>query len=210
MFLRWPFLLALGAALLVGCGGDAATPTPVPVVSILEGATRFTGTPPPVVDLTYTTREGDTLAIEGYPGLISLFVDPNTTRSVVEEGLKAFDAQIVGAIPLAGLYLVEVTPGREPALRSALYSEIWVLDSSPASPIGPAFMAALDFHTPDLSNPSACGSRHGGNVKEVMQRSGGTVVEMDVDPPPPELDLIYLLQLTRPRGYSRRWNAPCR
>ena len=126
MFLRWPFFLALGVALLVSCGGGGGE------VSILEGATRFTGTAPPVVEVTYTTRDGDTLTIEGYPGFISLFVDPDTSRSVIEEGLKALDAEIVGAIPLAGLYLVQVTPGREPAVRSALYSESYVLESSPA------------------------------------------------------------------------------
>ncbi|MFC2007302.1 putative Ig domain-containing protein [Chloroflexota bacterium] len=160
-----------------------------PVVSMLDGATRFTGTLPPVADLSYTTREGDTLTIQGYPGLISLFVDPDTSRSVVEEKLKAFDAQVVGATPLAGLYLVQVTAGQEPTLTSALYSESWVLDSSPASPTAPAVMAALDFHTFYASSSNPSGQSHGEMVKRVMERSGGTVVAIDVDPPGTENDL---------------------
>ena len=63
------------------------------------------------------------------------------------ERRKALDAQIVGAIPLAGLYLVQVTLERESALRSAFDSESSVLESSPASPVSRAVVAAMDFHT---------------------------------------------------------------
>ncbi|MFC1899915.1 S8/S53 family peptidase [Chloroflexota bacterium] len=205
----WGIVIVASLVLIIGTGlviyaleppASNQTGTPAPIISMLDGATRFTGTLPSVADLTYTTRGGDTLAIQGYPGFISLFVDPDTTRSVVEEKLKTFDAQVVGAIPLAGLYLVQVTSGQESALTLDLYSESWVRDSSPAFPAArgadhSVTMATLDFHTRDLSKKGECHQLHGDKVKVIMQRSGREVLAIDVDPIGTENDLLLPLNM---------------
>jgi len=168
MFLRLPFLLALAAALLVACGG-------LPSPAVLEGATTFTGTFPPTTPVDYVTKTGEQLAVqEAYPGFVYLYVQRSTQKGAVETFAIANDGEIVSAIPKAGLYLIEVEPGKESSFLSAGYSESWVLDGIPAIPLAIGTVIVHDAYSGSKTTKLDCEKDHGEAARIKAGRLGGS------------------------------------
>ena len=155
------------------------TPTPTPV---LEGATSFTGTFPTTAPVDHVTKTGEQLVVqEAYPGFVYLYVQRSTQKGTVENIVTANDGEIVSAIPNAGLYLIQVEPGKESTFLSAVYSQSWALDGIPASSIVTGTVSVYDFFSFSTGEKLDCDNDHGDLAKLKAGRLGSSTEGVDLE-----------------------------
>ncbi|MGC8817647.1 MAG: zinc-ribbon domain-containing protein, partial [Candidatus Hadarchaeum sp.] len=105
--------------------------TPPAVLGVLEGATNYVGAYPAATDVSYIDAAGVPMAVLAYPGQVQVFFDPATSATEAEEIVEANGGEIIGAIPLAGYYLVQVGIGIEATFISSLRGYRQVINALP-------------------------------------------------------------------------------
>lgn len=147
------------------------------VDDVLAGGKKFTSSLPQLVTVTYPTMDGDTLVLSNaFSGWLEVFTSNSVSSEVVESFVGARGGVVLASMPGAGIYLVEVPSGMEPALLSNLYEQTWMEEGGPASPCGPMSLLNLDQENANGVDP--CG-RHMPAVKAVLSRRSKHVVTLD-------------------------------
>lgn len=107
-------------------------PTTQPVVlGVLEGATNYVGVYPEVTNVSYTDSGGRTVSVLAYPWQVQVFFDPETSLGDAKDVIGSSGGVIIGSIPLAGYYLVQVDIGTEAAFISSMLAQPQVIDAIP-------------------------------------------------------------------------------
>jgi hypothetical protein len=164
----------------VDAGDEASDSTPASG-PLLEGATPFAGELPETAEVTFTTRDGDTLTIEAFRGLVLLLAapPPGTPAANVAAAVQVRGGQVVAQVPAVGIYLAAVAPGTEDAFLTGMFAEAWLDDGSPAAPVVPGTIKVGDYFVEDFSSSNPCWYWHGRLVKAVAGRSGAKTDEVD-------------------------------
>ena len=152
-------VIVLAFVILAGCtantGGGSAGGG-----SLLDGETRFQGSLPPLASTSYTTRDGTTLTSEfAYEGLVSLLVSDTTSDQEVRSTVTALGGTVLDAIPVAGIYTVQVPRESEASLIAGLLKKSFVIDAAPSSPVTPARSVLIDSFTGEGRGCSPHGKR---------------------------------------------------
>jgi hypothetical protein len=150
--------------------------------SLLQEARLFEGPYPPLSPVVYMTKAGVVLTTQAYPGLVNILVGTETPEAIVAQAANASGGQVVGKVPLIGSYLIQVARGNERRLLTEIYSNSFVLDGSPATPVVRAgAKVAMDYYASDPDGPFVpCYQLHGIYVSEIMNRTGGKATEIDM------------------------------
>ncbi len=149
--------------------------------SALDGTVKFNETLPALASVQYTTFDGTNLTVEeSYPGLVYLFVEPFTDKRAVENVVKVKNGTIVGALPVAGLYTVRVSVGKEAYFLSSVYGQSWFLDGTPAFKVERGTVTLFDFFS-GSTNPDDCYADHGDLVNLLAKQFGASTEQVDVE-----------------------------
>lgn len=89
--------------------------------------------PPETANITFTNRNGETYTFPAYEGLVKVLTrDGVTGREMKFMATELGAEKIIGQIPSAGIYLIQVKPGYESEFISVMLSRTPVADAYPA------------------------------------------------------------------------------
>lgn len=94
----------------------STTPSPTPIHrGLLDGATFYSGPRPSPEPISYYSDSGSNTTALALPGQLIVHAPTNATREEVEKVLSASPVshQVLGAIPVAGIYHIRVPKGQE-------------------------------------------------------------------------------------------------
>jgi hypothetical protein len=146
----------------------------------LAGLVEFGGTLPAPGSVTYTAA-GQSTTVDAFPGVVQLFVADGTVETAADALIRAQNGVILAQAPLAGYYLVGVTPGSEGAFIAAVALDSRVLLVQPSltgfrgadvSESGNA-SASARAAAPVISVIDDCAGSHGKSVVATVQVAGG-------------------------------------
>ncbi len=103
--------------------------------AMLRGVLRYTGSRPPLTNVTYIASDGNTYTVPGaYLRWCELYVDPSTSFATVSAAVQAGGGRVLSALPAAGLYEVQAPTPDVSGFLSGFYSQSWFVDAGPAGP----------------------------------------------------------------------------
>jgi hypothetical protein len=147
-----------------------------PTSSGLAGQIEFTGQPSSITAITYTTVSGDVVTQElAFSGMVSLIVDPQAA-SQLAPAITQSGGRVIDALPVMGLYTVQVVPGQEAAFLRAMFKNTFVLDGEPTTADVNACISAVDSFGAGVS---VCSTYHGKIVEAIADRGGECFNEVD-------------------------------
>jgi len=150
-------------------------------IDVLEGAVLAKKKFPQPAPVMYVSKTGDELTLEeAFPGFVYLYVDRKTAKATVESAVAAQGGSIAGAIPYAGIYLIEVAQGKESAFLSAMFRESWVLEGIPAMPLVPGSVTLYDYFSFKKSDKMSCHWDHGDLARMQAARLGSDTQAVDL------------------------------
>lgn len=79
----------------------------------------------------YVTKEGQEVSIPAYAGQIEILTSAETDLEKVKEFISGRGGKIIAQAPAVGIYIAEVSDGKEAKLIEALLKENWVVDAYP-------------------------------------------------------------------------------
>lgn len=103
-------------------------------LGLLAGAVSYTGPYPAVRPISYTTRDGSNVTVEGFPGQVQVFVALSVTESTARLGIQSLGGSVLAQIPKMGYYLAGVAAGAESAFIAAARLSPVVVDALPNMP----------------------------------------------------------------------------
>lgn len=165
-------------------GACAGTDSCSPTIDASKSVTAKFSTLPSLAPVTYMTKDHDSLTVTfAYPGYAALITDPNVAATTVREVTQGNGGMIVDASPRSGLFVAQVAPGQEARFLSALYSNPWVRDGAPLSPIADATRLIQIENLGERTNETdVCRKNHAAYVEDVLRRSGNAVEQKELGP----------------------------
>lgn len=83
----------------------------------------------------YVTKEGQEVSVPTYAGQIEILTSTDTKLEKVKEFISERGGKVVAQAPIVGIYIIEVSSGKEAELIEALFKEDWVTDAYPYTPL---------------------------------------------------------------------------
>ncbi len=103
-------------------------------MGLLSGAVSYTGPYPAVGPISYTTKDGSNVTVEGFPGQVQVFVALSVTESAARLGIQSLGGSVLAQIPKMGYYLAGVAASGESAFITAIRQSPAVVDALPNMP----------------------------------------------------------------------------
>ncbi len=79
----------------------------------------------------YVTKEGHEVSVPAYAGQIEILTSAETTLEKVKEFISGRGGKVIAQAPTVGIYIVQVSAGKEAGLIEILLKEDWVVDAHP-------------------------------------------------------------------------------
>ena len=83
----------------------------------------------------YVTEEGQEVNVPAYEGQVEILTSAETALGKVREFIAGHGGKIIAQAPAVGIYIAEVSAGKEAELIEVLLKEDWVVDAHPYIPL---------------------------------------------------------------------------
>ncbi|MBI4288280.1 MAG: Ig-like domain-containing protein [Chloroflexi bacterium] len=156
-------------------------------VSAPPPVVQFEGKKPPVVRITYTLPEGQTVTVPGLSGWVSIVTAVGVTDDQVAQAAASAGGTVIDTNARLGLFTLSVEPGKEGDLIARLRREKWVVEASPAFLVGrtqqgdkPVKVVDYPFDPGDKVVGNPCSDSHGNLTALQITRMGQKAEIIDV------------------------------
>lgn len=102
---------------------------------ILEGAFLAADVELKEESINYTTQEGVRVTVPAFAGQVEIFTAAETSPDDIKGFVSGHGGKIIAQAPTVGIYIAEVSVGKEAGLIEALLKEDWVIDAHPYIPL---------------------------------------------------------------------------
>src|SRR3989344_6135703 len=83
----------------------------------------------------YVTKEGQEVSGPTYEGQIEILTSAETDFEKIKEFISGRGGKVISQAPTVGIYIAEVSAGKEAELIAALLKENWIVDAYPYIPL---------------------------------------------------------------------------